>query len=92
MNVCAWLPARCLAKSTLAIWSTDKRTFRCPQHYCVMCGFGTEAGGLVMCNRCPVGYHEACLPPTAHRLNLTGILCPAHMPGGPSPGVRCAVA
>jgi hypothetical protein len=76
----------CLEAMALVTWSSDKKTFRCPQHYCSSCdnASGTGNNVIVLCNRCPVAFHLTCLPDSITRLNRKVMVCPAHEPGGPS--------
>lgn len=89
---CCLVVCRCLEAMALVNWSSDKKSFRCPQHYCASCDNATGTGNnvIVLCNRCPVAFHLTCLPDTITRLNRKVMVCPAHQPGGHTVKVRVA--
>lgn len=42
--------------------------FRCPQHYCSVCGKSGDGVDMVKCIRCPTAYHSCCMPKHLRRL------------------------
>ena len=72
----------------------DADTFVCPLHTCANCDLGLAArcGKLVRCVRCPVAYHEACLPAGIERKEKLRIVCPRHTSVPPKhPSSNCCM-
>lgn len=36
--------------------------FRCPQHYCSVCGKSGDGIDMAKCIRCPAAFHTGCVP------------------------------
>lgn len=60
----------------------DQEAFACPLHACANCDLGSapRAGQLVRCLRCPVAYHDACIPAGIERRDKQRLVCPRHLP------------
>ncbi len=53
--------------------------FRCPRHYCCLCGNNQNSQFLAVCARCPHAYHTSCLKQVSHQvLNKKYVLCGDH--------------
>ncbi len=60
---------------------TNKLGPVCPLHVCANCDLEeTPRSQLVRCIRCPVAYHEACIPAGCDRKERSRLLCPRHTP------------
>lgn len=54
--------------------------FRCPHHYCAICGTGANNTPLLVCAKCSHAYHPNCIKGTPYKpLYRKYILCSEHM-------------
>ena len=54
------------------------RGFRCPLHWCDVCGLAGSAATMVSCVKCCTAYHNKCRPKEAKILSKKYIVCAEH--------------
>ena len=66
--------------------------FICPQHTCANCDLPVTTQHMaVRCIRCPVVYHELCIPAGAEMKERFRCVCPRHVLPGKHPSSPCCV-
>ncbi len=65
---CERVAARCVDRLVNTQMAKSGVHFRCPQHYCSVCGKSGDGVDMVKCIRCPTAYHSCCMPKHLHRL------------------------
>mmetsp|Transcript_5021 Transcript_5021/g.3664 ORF Transcript_5021/g.3664 Transcript_5021/m.3664 type:complete len:114 (-) Transcript_5021:235-576(-) len=67
-------------KNVSCINSMKVQRFRCPLHYCDICGTSGDSVQIVQCVDCPTSYHLKCFPQDEKAIRLTKkfIICGKH--------------
>jgi hypothetical protein len=70
--------ARKLPRSKFNTTEILDEKFICPLHTCANCELQADKGAISRCIRCPVVYHQACVPAGCVALDAARVVCPRH--------------